>query len=308
MRILVLGAGGTGGYFGGRLVEAGADVTFLVRPPRAARLAADGLTVVSPLGDIHAPVRTVTTETLESPYDLVVLSCKAYDLEGAIAAVAPAVGPGTAVLPLLNGLAHFDRLTEAFGAERLLGGLCHIAVTLGAGGEIRHLNRVHSVTFGEMAGGASARVDAIAGVFGRARFDARASADVLQDIWEKYVFLTTLAGMTCLMRASVGAIMVTGEGEEIAREMFDECRAIAATAGRAPRPEAVATALRFLTDRESSLTASMLRDLEAGGPTEADHVVGDMLRRGRRSGVAAPLLRVAFCHLQAYDARRRGLT
>ena len=218
MRILVLGAGGTGGYFGGRLVEAGADVTFLVRPPRAARLAADGLTVVSPLGDIHAPVRTVTTETLESPYDLVVLSCKAYDLEGAIAAVAPAVGPGTAVLPLLNGLAHFDRLTEAFGAERLLGGLCHIAVTLGAGGEIRHLNRVHSVTFGEMAGGASARVDAIAGVFGRARFDARASADVLQDIWEKYVFLTTLAGMTCLMRASVGAIMVTEIGRASCRE------------------------------------------------------------------------------------------
>lgn len=304
MRILSLGAGGTGGYFGGRLAEAGADVTFLVRPARAARLATDGLVVLSPHGDLRLPVRTVTADTLDGPYDLILLSCKAYDLESAIAAVAPALGPTGAVLPLLNGLAHFERLDAAFGAGRVLGGLCHIAVTLGEGGEVRHLNRVHLLTFGERPGGLSPRVEAIAAILGSARFESRASADVNQDIWEKYVFLAALAGATCLMRASVGAIVATDEGEALVRELYGECRAVAAAAGREPRPEAIESAMRFLTDPASALTASMLRDMEAGGPTEAGHILGDMLRRAQRSGVAAPLLRVARCHMQAYDARR----
>jgi len=304
MRILVLGAGGTGGYFGGRLVESGADVTFLVRPARAARLAAGGLTVRSPTGDIHTPVKTVTADTVTPAYDLIVLSCKAYDLDGAIAALASALAPQAAVLPLLNGLGHFERLQAAFGAGRVLGGLCHIAVTLGAGGEIRHLNQVHALTFGELAGGTGERIAAISDVFCRARFDSRPSADVLQDVWEKYVFLATLAGITCLLRANVGTILATTEGEALARELLAECGAVATAAGRPPRPEAVDSALRFLTDRDSSLTASMLRDLEAGGRTEGDHVLGDLLRRARALGVATPLLRVAVCHLQAYEARR----
>ena len=131
MRILVLGAGGTGGYFGGRLLEAGADVSFLVRPARAQRLAADGLRIISPCGDFSSSVKVLTLLDSAAPFDLILLSCKAYDLDSAIAAIRPAVGANTRILPLLNGLKHFDVLDAAFGSEHVLGGLCHISVTLG---------------------------------------------------------------------------------------------------------------------------------------------------------------------------------
>ena len=304
MRILVLGAGATGGYFGARLIEVGADVTFLVRPARAERLATGGLKVTSPEGDFHRPVTTVTAETLTAtPYDLVRLSCKAYDLEPSLAAIAPAVGAQTMVLPLLNGLLHLDRLTTVFDANCILGGFCHIGVSLAANGDIRHLSRIHYLTFGEQAGPPAARTEAVAALFARANFTSRLSTNVLQEMWDKFVFLTTLAGVTCLMRANVGEIMSTREGETIMREMFDECRAVAAASGWSIPPPASDFALSQLTDHGSAFTASMLRDIEAGLRTEADHIVGDMLRRAREQDLPAPLLRLAYCHLQSHAAR-----
>ena len=306
MRILVLGAGGTGGYFGGRLVEAGQDVTFLVRPARAARLAADGLAIRSPRGNAQLVVRSVTAEALTAAYDLVVVSCKAYDLADAIATIAPAMGPQVSLLPLLNGLAHYDALDAAFGAERILGGLCHIAVTLDPAGAISHLNTTHSMTFGERAGGVSDRVNAIAAAVATANFEGRLSVNIMQDVWEKYAFLATLAGMTCLMRASVGVINRTDEGTAITLELLEECRSVAAAAGYAPRAKAWEDARRTVTDQAASLTASMLRDLEAGGRTEGDHILGDMLRRAKAAGLHTPVLRMAVAHLQAYEGRRLG--
>ena len=156
MRILVVGAGAVGGYFGGRLLEAGRDVTFLVRPRRAAELAKHGLTIRSPVGDFHRPSPpTVLQEDLAEPFDLILLSCKAFDLEGAITSFAKAVGPATAILPLLNGMRHIDRLTERFGPERVLGGQCAISVTLGPDGDIVHFNDWHALSFGELDGSRS---------------------------------------------------------------------------------------------------------------------------------------------------------
>ncbi|CUW39762.1 putative 2-dehydropantoate 2-reductase [Magnetospirillum sp. XM-1] len=306
MRILVLGAGATGGYFGGRLAEAGADVTFLVRPKRARLLAEKGLRIQSPHGDAAFPVKTVTADTLSGHWDMVLLSCKAYDLDESIKAIAPAVGPESAVLPILNGLAHYGPLDAAFGPGRVIGGLCHIFSTLGADGEIVHMNNINRITFGERSGGTSARTEALAKAFGPAKCETRHSPEIMQEAWEKYVLLAPLAGMTCLMRASVGTIMATGDGEAIMREMFEECAAVASHAGHAPRPEARDLALGFLTQKGSAMTASMMRDLEAGGPTEGEHIVGDMLRRARAAGLAAPLLRTALTHLQAYEIRRKG--
>ncbi len=304
MRILVLGAGGTGGYFGGRLAQAGADVTFLVRPARAARLAETGLRIASPLGDAQLPVNTVTADTLTGSWDLVILSCKAYDLDDAITAVGPAVGPATMVLPILNALAHYPTLDAAFGRDRVLGGLCHIFATLGPEGEVLHMNKIHRLTFGERDGGTSLRTEAVAAAFAGANFQSVHSLNLIQDAWEKYVLLAPLAAMTCLMRASVGTIVATDEGETITREIFAECCAVAAAAGHTPRPEARNLALGFLTEAKSAMTASMMRDLEGGGRTEGEHIVGDMLRHAREFGIAAPLLRVAHCHLQAYEIRR----
>ena len=304
MRILVLGAGATGGYFGGRMAEAGGDVTFLVRERRAAELAANGLAIRSPFGDADLRVQTLRTAAGTAPFDLVLLCCKAYDLDSAIDSIAPAVGPESAVLPLLNGLRHLDRLDARFGAERVLGGSCAIAATLGAGGRIEHLNKVHRLVFGARDGRPSARTEAFAALLKEVRFDWVHGDAILQEMWEKIVMLATLAGMTCLMRAPVGAIVAALDGEALMGEYLAECSAVATAAGHAPRPASLARGRALLTERGSTFTASMLRDIERGGTTEGDHILGDMLRRARTFGIATPLLRTAVCHLEAYAARQ----
>ena len=304
MRILVLGAGAVGGYFGGRLVEAGGDVTFLVRERRAAELAADGLVIKSPCGDAAVRVQVARAGEALATYDVVLLCCKAYDLESAMDSIAPAVGGDSAVLPLLNGLSHLDRLDRRFGAARVLGGLAQIAATIGAGGRIEHLNKAHRIVFGERDGRSSERTAALAALLARAKFDSALSDDIMQEMWEKFVMLATLAGMTCLMRAPVGAIIATSEGEALMGEFLAECAAIATAAGHPPRAPFLARMRALLTERGSPFTASMLRDIERGGPTEGARILGDLLRRGRALGVAAPLLRTAVCHVETYEARR----
>lgn len=306
MRILVLGAGAVGGYFGGRLAEAGADVTFLVRERRAAELARDGLAIRSPHGDLRlAPKLHRAGEPLPR-FDLLLLCCKAYDLEAAMVALAPAVGEGSRLLPLLNGLAHLDRLAGRFGAERVLGGVCHIAATLSPEGEIRHLNRLHALQFGARGGRSDPALLAIAAALAGAGFEARRVDAIDRALWEKFVMLATLAGMSCLMRADVGAIMATEDGRRLMLELLAECAAIARAAGEPPRPEMIERTRAMLTEPGSRFAASMLRDIERGGPTEGEHILGDLRRRGEALGVEAPLLRVAHCHLQAYEARRLG--
>ena len=305
MKILILGAGGIGGYFGGRLAAAGADVTFLVRPARAAQLAQQGLVVKSPFGDLKLAVKTMLAEQLTSGYDVIMITPKAYDLDAALAAVAPAVGANSAMLPFLNGMRHIDVLKSRFGPERVLGGIAYIAATLNAEGEVMHLNRLHKLAFGELDGKRSTRCDALAAVMAKTKFNSALSDNISLDLWEKFVFLTTLAGMTCLMRASVGAIMQARDGEAQMLEMLEECHKVAAASGYTPRPQALETSRKMLTERGSGFTASMLRDIERGGPTEGEHIVGDMLHRAEQHGIAAPLLRVALSHLQAYEVGRK---
>ena len=304
MKILVLGAGGIGGYFGGRLAAAGADVTFLVRPRRAEQLATNGLIIKSPRGDLQLPVATVLAPQLRPGYDLVFLTCKAYDLAAAIKAVAPAVDQRTALLPALNGIQHLAVLKEKFGEGQVLGSVAQIAVTLTPDGEIHHLGDFHVLAFGELSGQRSPRCDDFARLCAGANFTSRLSDNILLESWEKFVFLATLAAMNCLMRASVGAIMRTDDGEALMGEMLEECRKVAAASGHLPRPEMLARYASLLSERDSGFTASMLRDIERKGPTEGEHIVGDMLRRARELGVDAPLLRVAHSHLQAYEAGR----
>ncbi|MBV8474660.1 MAG: 2-dehydropantoate 2-reductase [Hyphomicrobiales bacterium] len=303
MKILVVGAGGTGGYFGGRLLQAGRDVTFLVRPRRAALLAEHGLTIRSRFGDFHRPAPpTVIQANLDEPFDLILLSCKAYDLDSAIASFAPAVGPRTAILPLLNGMRHLESLAERFGAERVFGGLCIISATLGEDGTILHLNDLHGLTFGELDGTRSARIEAVAAALLDAGFAGRLSETIRQEMWEKWLFIAAAAGATCLMRAAVGDIVAAGAAD-LATGLIDECAAIATAQGFPPRPASLAMARVALTQPGSMLTASMLRDVENGMPVEADHILGDLLRRTGAADNRA-LLRVAYAHLKAYEARR----
>src|SRR3954453_9520891 len=215
MRILVVGAGAIGSYFGGRLLQAGNDVTFLVRPKRASELATAGLVIKSPNGDVtlKSPP-TVQADKLSGKFDVVLLSCKAFDLDDAIKSFAPAVGPNTSIIPLLNGMLHLGVLDKAFGAERVLGGLCAIAATLNEAREVVQLAPMQSLFFGERDGTMSDRVRAIAETFAGGKFGAGASERIIQDMWEKWVFLASLAASTCLMRTSVGNILAVPGGKD----------------------------------------------------------------------------------------------
>jgi 2-dehydropantoate 2-reductase len=305
MRILVVGAGAIGGYFGGRLLQAGRDVTFLVRPRRAAELASAGLVIKSPNGDVTltAPP-SVQADKLDKAFDLVLLSCKAFDLEDAIKSFAPAVGPNTAILPLLNGMRHLDILDQRFGKNATLGGQCAIAVTLNERREIVQLTPMQSLGFGERDGKISDRVQAITEAMSAGKFGATASRQVIQDMWEKWVFLASLAASTCAMRAPVGHILAAPGGKDFILGILDECSAIASAEGHAPTGPFSERAKGMLTAEGSQLTASMFRDIKAGAKVEADHVIGDLIARGDAAKVPVPKLKIAYTHLKAYENQR----
>jgi 2-dehydropantoate 2-reductase len=306
MRVLVVGAGAIGGYFGGRMLQAGRDITFLVRPRRAAELASHGLVIKSPNGDttLKNPP-SVQAEALRDKFDMVLLSCKAFDLADAIKSFAPAVGPNTSIIPLLNGMLHLDVLDKTFGRGHVLGGLCAIAVTLNDKREVVQLQPMQSLTFGERDGKISERVRAIADIVKSGDFNGTASETVLQDMWEKWVFLASLAATTSLMRASLGNILAAPGGKDFILGILDECKAVATAEGYPPRAPFLERSLAMLTAEGSPLTASMFRDIKAGLPVEADHVVGDLIARGDGAKVAVPRLRSAYTHLKAYE-RQRG--
>lgn len=301
MKVLMLGAGATGGYFGGRMLEAGRNVSFLVREHRASQLRGNGLVIRSPQGDLRLKPRVLISGHVHETFDLVILSCKAYDLESAITAIAPAVGPETAVLPLLNGLQHFAVLDARFGVEKVLRGLCSIAAQLSSDGAIEHMTRMHALRFGEADDQRTPRIDAIDALMAGCKFDGRSSSDIQQALWEKWVMLASLAAMTCLLRASVGGIVATAEGRQLMLDTLDECIAIAAAHGHAPRPHVAEGVRSILTEPGSQAKASMLRDLEGGGKVEADHILGDLIARGTDKGLAAPLLKASYASLKIYE-------
>lgn len=302
MRFLIVGAGAMGGYFGGRLLEAGEDVTFLVRERRAEQLKQHGLNIKSQFGDVSLPAPILLASDIKEPFDVVVIGSKAYDLDSIIAAVAPAIGPETMVLPLLNGMRHIDLLSERFGKEGVLGGLCQISATLDTNGAILHLNDTHTLAFGELAGGASSRVEALASAMKKANFNAVLSEQIKQEMWEKWIFIAILASITSLMRGTIGDIVAAGQVNLILK-LFGEASAIASENGYAPRDAVKERYLAMLTAPGSLISASMAKDIEKGAPVEAEHIVGALIERGQPN--CAPLLNVAYAHLLTYQARRK---
>lgn len=304
MHVLTLGAGAIGGYFGGRLVEGGSRVTFLVRAGRKRDLVSQGLRIKSPFGNYAAPVTAITADEIEGPADVVLLTCKAYDLPSAIETIRPAVGPNTAILPLLNGLAHIEALNAEFGSTRVLGGLAKIAVTLTRDGVIEHLNDWRYLTFGEQTGEMSERVLALKAAFDRTSVLASAVPNIMHAMWEKVVHLSTVAGVTSLMRASVGEIARVEGGSELMISLLERNAEVAARQGFKPSGAFMEEYRRLFSDRSSTYTASMLRDIERGGAIESDHILGFMLGKVRSYGLDDTIHRIAFTHAKAYEERR----
>jgi 2-dehydropantoate 2-reductase len=305
VKILILGAGAVGGYFGARLHQSGADVTFLLRQPRASKVRKEGLVVKSPRGDATLAVKVATKGDEGGPYDIVILASKAYDLDSAIAAIAPAVGPATTVVPLLNGHAHLAVLDQKFGAGRVAGGLARIGGMLGPNGEVLHTSPFAALSFGERDGQpARDSLKQLAAACAKAGIEGGLDDNISQGLWDKWIMLAAFAAMCCTLRGTMGDIVAAGEGAELMRETVDECRQVARAEGFDPGEQSIASLKGFLTQPGSAFAASMLGDLEKGGPIEGRHVIGDMLGRARRHNIAAPNLRMAYAVVQAYEARR----
>jgi 2-dehydropantoate 2-reductase len=304
MRILVIGAGSVGGYFGGRLTKAGRDVTFLVRQGRAEQLRRTGLHVISLEDDFTVqPKLLLAAELRQSPqtFDLILVSTKAYQLAGAIEDFAPAVGPETAILPLLNGMAHLDILIKRFGEHAVLGGSTRVVADVDADGTIHSMEALHDLAFGERDKSITPRVQAIAAALSGAGFDDKLSPDIIAYMWQKWTFLAALGAITCLLRGNIGAVTAVPYGLETALAILNECNAVATANGYpTPQPFLDSTTTR-LTLPGSHLTASMYRDLQRGSPVEADHILGDLIRRGEAHAVPTPLLKAAYIQLSIYS-------
>jgi 2-dehydropantoate 2-reductase len=301
-KILVLGAGGIGGYFGGRLVESGADVTFLVREGRRKILSEQGLQIESPFGDAQLAVETLVASDVAPIYDAVILTCKAYDLDTAVAAIAPAVAPTGYVLPFLNSIAHIDVLNQK---HRVLGGTAKIQSTFTSDGAIRQFNDWRTLTFGEQSGETTERVRTLAALFAAAKgVEAFAVTDIVQRMWEKLVHLSTAAAMTCLMRANVGEIVRTPNGRELFLDQLQCGAAIAAANGHAPSEGFMRSWEETFSQRDSRYATSMLRDVERGGSTEVEHILGFMLNKASETNIAHRTLLLAYTHIKAFEQRR----
>jgi 2-dehydropantoate 2-reductase len=303
MRILIVGAGSVGGYFGGRLAVAGRDVTFMVRAARAAQLQRDGMSIVSQYGDFTFAPKTISSAEIDAPYDVVLLAVKAYSLDAAIKDFAPAVGPQTMILPLLNGMRHLDTLVARFGEDAVLGGTTYISTDLDSEGRILHLGPLQDLMYGERDRAVTPRIQALQAMLSNANFAEILSPDIVAFMWRKWMMLAALASITCLLRGSVGEVAATPDGLKTAHAVVYECAAIASAEGYRMPPDYLEETHRRLTKQGSDFTASMYRDLQKGAPVEVDQIIGDLLRRGDLHGVDAPLLRAACVQLGIYQAR-----
>jgi 2-dehydropantoate 2-reductase len=304
MRTLVVGAGAVGGYFGGRLAQAGRDVTFLVRAKRAGEIDAKGLQIVSPHGDLTSHPKIATADQIKKPYDLILLAVKSYALSGAMNDFAAAVGPGTMILPLLNGMRHIDLLIARFGKNVVLGGVCLVATEIDQEGRIRQLADFQSITYGELDGQTTQRLQKLDETLNDAGFDASSSDHIMHDMWQKWVQLATLGSITCLMRGNIGEIAAIPGGGDLSLVALRECSGIASACGYRQSDAFLGQQTVQLTTQGSQLTSSMYRDLKKGAPVEVDTILGDLFERGQKHGLATPILQAAFVNLSIYQ---RGL-
>ena len=305
MRILIVGAGAVGGYFGGRLAQAGRDVTFLVRPKRAQQIQVQGLRILSPYyGDFTVRPKTITAVQIVSPYDIIFLSVKSYDLAAAMDDFAPAVGPQTVIIPVLNGMHHMDVLTDRFSENAVLGGVCYVATEIDSQGRIIQLADFQSFHYGELDGRTTSRIQAVHQVFQGAGFDSAISGDILLDMWQKWVFLASVGAITCLLGGNIGQIVAVPGGADLTLSALRECAAISCACGYPLSEAFLAAKSSQLTAPSSSLTSSMYRDRKEQAPVEVDSILGDLIERGRKHGVSARIVQAAFVSLTIYQQGR----
>ena len=308
LSIAVFGTGASGGYFGGRLAEAGEDVRFIARGAHLAAMRERGLTVASVAGDFRLdPVRVSGDAAEVGPVDVVLLGVKAWQVPEAAESMRPLLGERTFVVPLQNGIEAPDQLAAALGAERVLGGLCSILASLEGPGRIRHMGVTPYVAFGELDGSLSARAGALRDAFARARgVTVEVPADIRAAMWNKFLFITALSGVGAVTRAPVGVIRSLPESRGLLRQALEEIYAVAVRAGIALAADTVERTLAFIDGMPPDGTASMQRDVLAGRPSELEAQVGAVVRLGERLGVEVPVHRTTYAALVPQERRASG--
>jgi 2-dehydropantoate 2-reductase len=308
MRILVVGAGAVGGYFGGRLAEANRDVTFLVRGRRSDEIKEKGLQIVSPNGDLILRPKTITADQIKGSYEMILLGVKSYALEGAMNDFAAGVGPETMILPVLNGMRHLDILATRLGKHAVLGGVCLVATEVDEEGRINQLAGFQSLTYGELDGQSTRRLERLDAALRGASFDTAISDQIVTDMWQKWVQLAATGAITCLLRGDIGEVAAVPGGAGLSLGALRECAAIADASGY-PQSEAfLQRQAADLTAKGSHLTTSIYRDLRKGASVEADAILGDLLENGRKRGLVTPILEAAFVNVSIYQHGRDRAT
>jgi len=296
MKILIVGAGGIGGFFGAKLMQAGADITYLLRKQRQQLILDQGLTIETPKGNFTIHPKTVLADQLEPVYDLIILACKAFDLADSLKSIAKASSKGI-LLPFLNGYTHLQTLDRQFGKERVMGGVAHIAATISETGSVKQLTELGSLTIGPRTPEQVALCQELFALCQKTDFDSFYKEDIEQALWDKWVFLATLAGMTTICRGSIGEIAATPDGKELSKRMFAECCAIAASQKHPIAQKTQLASEEILTKEGSPFTASMLRDLLAGKKNEHQHILGDLIGFASNGAIDCPLLKIAYTHM-----------
>lgn len=304
MKILIVGAGAVGGYFGARLAQAGRDVTFLVRPSRVEQLQRDGLRIVSPHGDLTFKPKTTTADKIDSPFDVILLSVKAQVLDQAMNDMAAAVGPETMIYPALNGMRHIGTLSSRFGERAVLGGVCLVATDLDPEGRIVQLNESQKLIYGERGGQITDRIKSLDAILSGAGYETELSSNIVQAMWQKWVFIATIGLVTCLLNGPIGEIVAVPEGEATALQILEECASIARASGFPPAEPFLETLRKQITAQGSKTTSSLYRDMQKGNSSEVETVLGDLLALGRSHQLQTPLLQAACVRLRVFQNAR----
>jgi len=307
MRVLVVGAGAVGGYFGGRMAEKGLDVTFLVREGRRKQLQERGLVIESVHGNFSFQPKTIVTGEKSEPFEVILLATKAYHLKGAIQDIRPYVTENTIILPVLNGIRHFDLLDQAFGADKIIGGLCFIESTLDSEGKVIQTSPAHELVFGERTGAKTERIGKMEEAFSGTKANIRLSDQINRDLWHKYLFISTMSGITTLMGAPIGPIRNNESGHHTIERLLNEIIAVMNRL-EAPIADNIASAqMKQIDGLDFEMKASMQRDMEKNSQIEADHLHGYLLEAAHKGQIPVPVLEAVYANLKIYEGQHRAL-
>lgn len=304
VKFLVVGAGAVGGYFGGRLLEKGADVTFLVREGRRRNLQEKGLVIHSDYGNATLSPKTIIAGEEVELYDVILLSTKAYHLDNAIDDIRPYVGENTMVIPLLNGMAHYNKLDEQFSKEKVIGGLCYIEATLDSEGAVIQKGPLHMLVYGERSGQESERIIKLADALKGTKADFQLSSTIIEDLWHKYLFIATMSGITTLMRAPIGPICNQPSGMETIKQLTKEIIDVMNVAGAPISNELETIQMEKIANLAPEMKSSMQRDMEKGLPVEADHLHGYLLEIAKTADLPVLVLEAVYANLKIYERTR----